>query len=145
MKSIVCLLIASTLTVASGCAKTDWIDRTLVTVDVTGTWSGSAGQGSNIFSLLLELQQEGSKVTGSMQMQGTGTRTGGVTPAQATGPVEGTVAGDVFTFNALNSPLEAQMIVSGDEMSGRASSTTQVGQLTLRRIDSPARPGSPPR
>jgi len=44
MKSIVCLLIASTLAVGLGCAKTDWIDRTLVTVDVTGTWYGPLGR-----------------------------------------------------------------------------------------------------
>jgi len=29
------------LVFASGCAQKDWIDRTLVTVDVTGVWSGS--------------------------------------------------------------------------------------------------------
>jgi hypothetical protein len=37
MKLIVGLLAAVTLVFGSGCAKTDWIDRTLVTVDVTGT------------------------------------------------------------------------------------------------------------
>jgi hypothetical protein len=37
MKPIVCLLIAATLLFGYGCAKTDCIDRTLVTVDVTGT------------------------------------------------------------------------------------------------------------
>jgi hypothetical protein len=37
MKAIVGALIAvATLVVGSGCAKQDWIDRTLVTVDVTG-------------------------------------------------------------------------------------------------------------
>jgi hypothetical protein len=38
MKFIVCLSIASTLAVSCGCAKTDWIDRRLVTVDVTGSF-----------------------------------------------------------------------------------------------------------
>jgi len=37
MKPIVCLLIAATLPFGDGCAKPDWIDRTLVTEDVTGT------------------------------------------------------------------------------------------------------------
>jgi hypothetical protein len=41
MKTIVGILIAATLLFGSGCAKTDWIDRTLVTEDVTGTWSGA--------------------------------------------------------------------------------------------------------
>jgi hypothetical protein len=31
------MLIGATLAVGSGCARSDWIDRTLVTVDVTGT------------------------------------------------------------------------------------------------------------
>jgi hypothetical protein len=37
MKTIVGMLIGATLAVGSGCARSDWIDRTLVTVDVTGT------------------------------------------------------------------------------------------------------------
>jgi hypothetical protein len=40
MKITAELLIAAALVFASGCTKTDWIDRTLVTVDVTGTWCG---------------------------------------------------------------------------------------------------------
>jgi len=42
MKRLIGLLIATTL--ESGCAtKEDWIDRTQVTVDVTGVWIGSGG------------------------------------------------------------------------------------------------------
>jgi hypothetical protein len=37
MKAIVGLLVVVALVFGSGCAKQDWIDRTLVTVDVTGT------------------------------------------------------------------------------------------------------------
>jgi hypothetical protein len=54
----------------SGCARPDWIERTLVTEDVTGLWYGrylpsapfaaSAG-GSEVW---LDLRQEGSKVRG---------------------------------------------------------------------------------
>ena len=40
MKIIAGLIIAAALVFSFGCAKTDWIDRTLVTVDVTGTWEG---------------------------------------------------------------------------------------------------------
>ena len=43
MKRLIGLLIATTLEIGSGCAKPDWIDGTLVTVDVTGTWTGSVG------------------------------------------------------------------------------------------------------
>jgi hypothetical protein len=48
MRALIGLLIATTLVIGSGCAKQDWIDRTLVTVDVTGTWFGTmmaAGNG----------------------------------------------------------------------------------------------------
>ena len=38
MTALIGLLIAMTLALGSGCAKQDWIDRTLVTVDVTGGW-----------------------------------------------------------------------------------------------------------
>ena len=41
MKTLIGLLVATTLAIGSGCVKQDWIDRTLVTVDVTGTWVGS--------------------------------------------------------------------------------------------------------
>ena len=58
MKIIAALLMAAALAFASGCAKTDWIDRTLVTVDVTGAWYGSAGQGNSSFSILFDLEQE---------------------------------------------------------------------------------------
>ena len=37
------LIIVAALAFGSGCARTDWIERTLVTVDVTGTWYGSVG------------------------------------------------------------------------------------------------------
>jgi hypothetical protein len=34
------MLTLAALAFGSGCAKTDWIGRTLVTVDVTGSWYG---------------------------------------------------------------------------------------------------------
>jgi hypothetical protein len=40
MRLIVGLLAMVTLAFGSACAKQDWIDRTLVTVDVTGVWEG---------------------------------------------------------------------------------------------------------
>jgi len=54
------------LVFASGCAQKDWIDRTLVTVDVTGVWSGSLRGAQAPRDVQLELKQEGSKVTGTM-------------------------------------------------------------------------------
>ncbi len=70
MRAIVGILIAAALAFAPGCAKTDWIDRTLVTVDVSGTWFGrahSAGGQTHAGDVFLELEQQGSKVTGSIR------------------------------------------------------------------------------
>jgi len=63
------VVIAAALVFVSGCAKEDWIDRTLVTVDVTGTWyetittTGGAYAGTQ--ELWLDLEQAGSKGKGS--------------------------------------------------------------------------------
>ena len=131
-------VIAAALVLASGCAQKDWIDRTLVTVDVTGTWSGGS-------SFLLDLKQEGAKVKGSVQMHWGGLRSGGAL-AMEQAPIEGTVAGDVFTFKALQGTLDGQMTVSADEMTGPVSTTAGGPRvLTLRRTKSPTPPDSPTR
>ena len=142
MKTIAGLLLATLLTMTAGCARTDWIDRTLVTVDVTGTWSGSMGGGPGAYpvpDLLLELEQQGSTVTGSVRF----------TPG-GHAELNGTVAGDVSRFKGLRahgnaSGIEGELTVSGDEMSGQISTPVLGGRpLSLRRVD-PSRPASPPR
>ena len=133
------LLIATALLFAPGCAKTDWIDRTLVTVDVTGTWEGTLVSG---IGLLLDLEQKGSTVKGFMRLTaGTSQNPYGLRP----GPIEGTVAGDVFRFRQMNSSGEGEMTVSGDEMEGRASLSSGSRPLSLRRVDPSSSPASPPR
>jgi hypothetical protein len=42
MNNIVWILIAETLAIGSGCARPDWIESTLVTVDLTGVWQGTS-------------------------------------------------------------------------------------------------------
>jgi hypothetical protein len=41
MNNIVWILIAATLAIGSGCARPDWIESTVVTVDLTGVWQGT--------------------------------------------------------------------------------------------------------
>jgi hypothetical protein len=65
MKFTARLLIAATLLLVSGCAKTDWIDRTLVTVDVSGTWYGTSPGSPVSREIRLELEQQGPVVKGS--------------------------------------------------------------------------------
>jgi hypothetical protein len=136
MKIIAGLLIAAALAFDSGCVKTDWIDRTLVTVDVTGTWYGSSAGGAGR-EIYLELKQDASKVTGSVRVF-----PGGSIPRAE--PIDGTVAGDVFRFRQRNGIVEGEVTVSGDEMNGRV--TLEGGRpVTLRRVDPSSRPASPPR
>jgi len=86
------VLVATALVFASGCVKQqDWIDRTLVTVDVSGVWEGSiatqSGQPAINQEVRLELQQQGSKVKGSLRDFGGRVR-----------DIEGSVVGDMFSF-----------------------------------------------
>jgi hypothetical protein len=141
MKVLVGILVAATLAVGSGCAKTDWIERTLVTVDVTGTWTGTPlgppiGNPGPIF---LDLKQEGATVEGFLQQKGTPSP-----PGPVGGPISGTMAGDVFRFKSTRGIIAGELTVNGEEMSG----TVQVGgtrPLTLRRVDPSSQPASPPR
>ncbi len=123
------------LILVSGCARPDWIQRTLVTVDVTGTWEGAATRTSH-GAFHLSLEQQGSQVKGLIRNFGGGC-------ANVTGPIEGTVAGDVFRFKQANAPITGQMTVNGDEMSGAGSAACGNFQLTLRRVNASSSPTPP--
>ena len=131
MRAIARMILVAALVCGSGCARSDWIDRTLVTVDVTGTWDGSASTAQSTVWLQFNLTQQGPQVTGTVK--GAGMR--------SAGQINGTVAGDVFTFRLTDVPFTAEMTVSGDEMtgSGTVPYSYSRGTLTLRRVS----PGSP--
>jgi hypothetical protein len=59
------LALMVTLVVSVGCAKSDWIQSTLVTADVTGVWVGSFGIGNAFSDVRLRSEQKGSKVKGN--------------------------------------------------------------------------------
>jgi len=130
------LLMAAALATGSSCARPDWIDRTLVTVDVTGVWSGEIAQSGSMShrELYLELKQEGPKVTGNVRVPFF---------SVLSGPIEGTVMGDRFEFSQSNAGMSGEMTVSGDEMKGRAHGNYVEGPIFLRRVDSSSRPTSP--
>jgi len=145
MRTILGVLIAATLAVGYGCAKQDWIDRTLVTVDVTGVWTGNVGgvggTGGPIGLFEFELEQQGSTVKGFVRGNSRGLGCQGTT----VGLIDGTVAGDVFRFRDSRGCLDGELTVSGDEMDGRASTFAGSRPLSLRRGDPSPRPASPPR
>ena len=98
------------LVVASGCAQKDWIDRTLVTADVTGAWRGTmTTPGVAASNVVMTLEQRGAKVTGQLKYD---------VFSERSGPVEGTVSGDVFRFRSLRGQPTGDLLVNGEEMSG---------------------------
>jgi hypothetical protein len=72
------------------------------------------------------LQQQGQKVTGYFRSLG------GNLPS---GPVEGTVAGDVFTFKTTNGVLKGETTINGDEMHITLAGSYRM-QAVLRRNNS---------
>jgi hypothetical protein len=126
-------LVAALLGCGSGCAKPDWIEQTLVTVDVTGTWVGSFGTGNASKDIRLELKQQGPKVEGAMRL--VGSEVGGA-PAVGSGRIEGGVTGDRFTFRRVYGRFTGEMLVNEDEMTGFADTGTRV-PLSFRRVKQP--------
>ncbi len=94
---------------ALGCAKSDWIAGTLVTVDVSGVWRGRMDS-SALYALggamEMTLAQRGGKVTGEALIRAERIK------------IEGTVRGDVFSFGEPSGRLRAEATVVGDQMSG---------------------------
>jgi len=131
MKSLwVAIVVAFVL--ASACARQDWIDRTLVTEDVTGVWWGS--------TIKLELQQQGARVTGVITVPpfGGSSLTSGV-------PVEGSVAGDVFSFKDSRGVYSGELTVSGDDMTGQILGPGGKRKASFRRESAASQPDSPRR
>ena len=139
IKATAGVLIVAALTFGSGCAGSDWIERTLVTVDVTGTWSGGMGGAGGVSpggTIWFELEQLGSTVKGGVQYVGSLRGLGLPTTAR---PIEGTVTGDVFRFRQSDGTLEGELRVSGDEMTGQVW-LAGLRPISLRRVDPSSRP-----
>src|SRR5262245_59730168 len=96
MRAATRLALALALATGLGCVKQDWIDRTLVTESVTGVWEGSmassGGQPSIREDIRLALEQKGPNVTGLLRHQLI------IAGPRGTTPIEGSMAGDQFTF-----------------------------------------------
>jgi hypothetical protein len=106
---------------------------------------GSSGVGGKPPDFLFELEQQGSTVKGVMRFPAGGTSQAVASASRISpGPIVGTVAGDVFRFRLTNGNLDGELTVSGDEMTGQVS---WLGSrpVSLRRVDPPAPPASPPR
>jgi len=128
MKIIARLLFLAALASAVGCARTDWIDRTLVTEDVTGVWRSER-------NIELDLKQQGPNITGMIRVYGS---------TAIRGPVEGTMAGDTLRFKQTNGSAVGELTVSGDDMIGQISGILRPpAQYTLRRLSPQPGPSNP--
>lgn len=120
--------------IASGCAqRADWIGGTLVTVDVTGRWVGSWNVPLVAGELDMTLSQTGPKATGHVSLTGKNA-------PPFSGPVEGTVTGDVLKFYRSDGQLKGEVIVAGDEMSG----TVTFGAFGTNTLRLQRQPGERP-
>ena len=114
-------VIAAAWVFASGCARPDWIEQTLVTVDVTGVWRGTIYGGG---AMELTLQQSGARVNGQVKLS----------PGTSySGPIEGTVSGDTFRFSSQGGEVIGELQVNGDEMTGPGKTWFGSGPMTVRR------------
>ena len=132
------MLVAALLACASSCAKPDWIQDTLVTVDVTGVWTGWLGKGGLGAEVRLDLDQQGQKVSGTFRSF-VSSNYGFEFP---NGPLVGAVNGDVFSFEMSSGGVAGEMTVSGDEMTGYVNIWTKT-LISFRRVSSTF-PGSQP-
>src|SRR5262245_44894025 len=131
MRFVTSLLLVVSLVTGAACARSDWIDRTLVTEDVTGVWSGSTIQ------IQLELQQQGARVTGVITVPpfGGSSLTSGVA-------LEGSVAGDVFSFKDSRGVYSGELTVSGDDMTGQIFGPGGKRKASFRRESAASQPDS---
>ena len=128
----------ATALVLGSCARQDWIDRTLVTESVHGVWEGSmassSGQPFIRDDIRLELEQKGPTVTGLLRHQLI------IAGPRGTTPIEGSMAGDQFTFRDLRGTLAGELTVGADEMTGQGMAGSRAVTYRLRRIDTVVSP-----
>ena len=124
-------VIAAAFVFVSGCAKQDWIDRTLVTIDVTGVWEGTVTARASNLAIELDIKQEGARVTGVIK--GFRNFDGNLEPPI---PIEGTVSGDTVSFHeagGARQSLSVRVQVNGDDMTGSGNGRVSWGIVLHRR------------
>jgi len=147
-------VIAAAVVLTSGCAQKDWIDRALVTVDVTGVWEGRlimpeaswsgdfvcdrpiATEASPAGNVALVLQQQGGKVTGEISNLSAGS----VTSTGSTS-IQGTVEAAMLGLHDVSRRTFRSILqVNGDEITGLGVWFDVVYEVSLHRQSI----GSPP-
>ena len=113
MKTFSWIVIGLVLLVGAGCASSDSSKSAAPTgppANLTGSWNGGFyGALSN--SVSMQLQQQGTAVTGNIDVGGRSDLSGGI---------KGTVTGNMFNYSLANGG-SGTMQVSGNTMSGTLS------------------------
>ena len=124
VKRLIAWAVAGLIVFASfACARSDWIQSTLVTVDVSGEWQGNITRPAGAYGpglIYLSLRQSGPKVTGTFSLS--------PGPSKDV-PLEGTLSGDVLRIQGRGGAVTAELQVNGDDMSG--TGTTAVGPIRI--------------
>jgi hypothetical protein len=130
------VLLVGVATIACGCAHPDWIESTLVTVNVSGTWVGTFTAGPyGRGNLTLTLQQRGPKVTGKMVYSG-GTGVGPQMSGQRVDEeITGTVNGDVLRARGTSGVVQVELTVADSEMAGGGVAFGVPARFVLRQKD----------
>jgi hypothetical protein len=116
MKARRCLQVCLVLLIASGCARSDWIEGTLVTVDVSGRWTGTWTGSGTAGDFEMTLRQTGPKASGNINLPGAHVN-------EFSGPILGAISGDVLSFSRPDGRLRGEVRVAVDEMSGTVTLT----------------------
>ena len=141
MKGLIGLLIATMLAIGPGCANSGRIERTPLTVNVSGIWSGVVEEAGTDVSF--DLEQHGSTVEGTLQSEAPGMVVAGGST------IVGIVTGDLFQFRNTRGDVQGELQVSGEKMTGTmarvgrpgaAATAGEACSISLRRVD----PFSPP-
>src|SRR5262249_45938065 len=111
MRRMARVFLASLVMFLMGGAQQEWIDRTLVTEEVTVVWWGSMDGSPFRPPVQLELRQQGAKVTGAMKVPPAGSYSLG-----SGIPIEGSVNSDVFTFRDQRGIFSGELIVGADAL-----------------------------
>ncbi len=130
------VLVVGLAMIAWGCARPDWIQSTLVTVDVSGTWVGTFTRSGGTGDVTLTLQQKGATVTGSVKVV-SGTSISGHHIEEE---ITGTVNGDVLRARSTSGFVQVELTVAGSEMAGPGSVqgpgfASTPGRFVLRQPD----------
>ena len=112
------------LAVLSGCASSgsDSMAASGTPANAAGSWSGYAGVGSVSAPVTLRLTQDGGNVAGDLSVGGA---------PDLTGPVTGTVRGNMLQLSMKSGRTISPMTVKPDQITGIVGA----GPVTLRRTN----------